>query len=241
MRLFCFPHAGAGASVFVPWGRLVSPEIEVVAVQPPGREARLGEPPFSDALELAKAATLALTPYFDRPFALFGHSAGALIAFEVARHLRRAGGRMPEHLFASGRGAPQIPLGPPHVHALPHDAFIAALREYGGTPDEVLNHPELVELLEPILRADFSLGETYRYPDEPPLDVPISGYYGLRDATVDVADLERWADQTTAGFRMRAFDGDHFFIAGQLPRVVEAVQMELAPAVARARSAAWHG
>jgi surfactin synthase thioesterase subunit len=133
-----------------------------------------------------------------------------------------------------------VPLPPPHVHALPHDDFIATLRRYGGTPEEVLDHPELVELIEPILRADFSLGETYRDPGDPPLPVPISAYYGTRDDTVKVDDVERWAEQTSAGFRLRGFDGDHFFVVGQRQQVVDAVHAELASVLARLRSAAWN-
>jgi medium-chain acyl-[acyl-carrier-protein] hydrolase len=233
MRLFCFPFAGGGASVFAPWARVLPPEVEVVAVQLPGRESRLSEPAYSDLTELAERLAVELAPFMDRPFALFGHSNGGLMAFELARVLRRDGRRGPVHLFASGRPAPQLELTEPPIHALPHDEFLAALRRYNGTPEEVLQNAEIMELIAPTLRADFSLGETYRYRPEPPLAIPISAYGGLRDEEVPQSMVEAWKEQTSSTFSLRMFPGDHFFIIGDRDLVLQELGRELRAVVAR--------
>jgi medium-chain acyl-[acyl-carrier-protein] hydrolase len=213
VRLFCFPYAGGGASLFNAWPRGLPPHVEVVAVQPPGREGRLGETPYSDLARLVAAMVPELRPHMDRPFAFFGHSNGGLMAFEVARALRREGGPMPRHLFVGGRPAPQVERDE-NIHDLPHDEFIDALRRYAGTPEEVLQHAEIMELVMPLLRADFALGETYVYRQEPPLDVPITAYGGEFDAEVPAEEIEAWREQTSAAFRCQMYPGDHFFING---------------------------
>ncbi|HEX8320285.1 thioesterase II family protein [Longimicrobium sp.] len=233
VRLFCFPYAGGGASIFNTWPRGLPAEVEVVGVQPPGREARIGETPIGNLHELADAIHRELTPLLDRPFVLFGHSNGGLMAFEVARRLRRAGGPMPELLVASGRPAPQVTDDEPPIHALPYDEFIAALRRYNGTPEEILANAEIMELLEPVLRADFSLGETYRYDPEPPLDVPITAFGGERDDEVPRDHVEAWREQTTGAFHVQMFPGDHFFLNSDRDQVLAALSRELRPVVAR--------
>jgi surfactin synthase thioesterase subunit len=233
LRLFCFPFAGGGATIFAPWTRLLPPEVEVVAVQLPGRENRLVEEPYSDLLVLADRLAVELVPFMDRPFAFYGHSNGGLMAFELARVLRRQGRRMPEHIFVGGRPAPQLVLTEPHIHALPHDEFLAALRRYNGTPEEVLQNEEIMELIAPTLRADFSLGETYRYLPEPPLAVPISAYAGLRDAEVPQEQVEAWKEQTSGPFVFVTFPGDHFFVTGDREQVLRQMERELRGVLAR--------
>jgi len=212
LRLFCFPYAGGGASIYNRWPPLLPPQVEVVGVQLPGRESRLAEAPYAEMGPLVDRLAEVLPPYMDLPFALFGHSNGGLMAFELARRLRAEGRPMPLHLFVSGRPAPQVALTEPPVHDLPHDEFMAALRRFGGTPEEVLQHAEMMELIIPMLRADFSLGETYRYAPAPPLDVPLSAYAGARDAEVPVWQVEAWKEQTRAEFRFVEFSGGHFFL-----------------------------
>lgn len=233
LRLFCFPYAGGGASIFAPWGRAVPPEVEVVAVQLPGREARLGETPFSDLMALVDAVTPKLAPYMDRPFAFFGHSNGGLMAFELTRRLRRDGSTGPVQLFIGGRPAPQVELTDPPIHALPHDEFLAVLRRFAGTPEEVLQNAEIMELIEPMLRADFSLGETYRYVPDRPLAIPISAWAGERDGEVPTWQVEAWKEQTTAAFHFRVFPGDHFFINGDRDQVLAELNAELRAILAR--------
>jgi surfactin synthase thioesterase subunit len=227
LRLFCFPYAGGGATIFAGWPRLLPPEVEVVAVQPPGRENRLTEEPYSDLLQLAEKLYEELVAFMDRPFAFYGHSNGGLMAFELARVLRREGRRMPEHIFVGGRPAPQLVLTEPPIHALPHDEFLAALRRYNGTPEEVLQNAEIMELIAPLLRADFSLGETYRYIPGPPLAVPVSAYAGVRDQEVPQHQVEAWKEQTTGPFTFVAFPGDHFFITGDREQVLRQMEREL--------------
>ena len=202
LRLFCFPYAGGGASIFSTWHRDLPSAVEVVAVQPPGREGRLMETPYADLASLVEAVAPALEPWMDRPFALFGHSNGGLMAFELARLLRRAGRRMPVHLFASGRPAPQLELDEPPIHALPDDEFVAELRRFKGTPDEILQNAEIMSLVMPLLRADFALGETYDYVPGPPLDLPVSAYGGEGDEEVSRDQVEAWREQTTGPFHL---------------------------------------
>ena len=241
LRLFCFPYAGGGATIYVPWARALPPEVEVVAVQPPGREARIGEKPFGDLARLVEAMHPELLPHMDRPFAFYGHSNGGLMAFELARTLRRTGGPMPRHLFVGGRPAPQMDVEEELIHALPHDEFLAALRRYAGTPEEILQNAEIMELIEPLLRADFSLGETYVYTPEPPLDLPISSYGGERDDEVKYEEVEGWREQTSREFRMQMFPGDHFFLNGNRAEVLQQISRELRPLLASLDPAATHG
>ncbi|HET6230019.1 MAG TPA: thioesterase domain-containing protein [Longimicrobiaceae bacterium] len=242
LRLFCFPYAGGGASVFFGWPALLPPDVEVCAVQPPGREGRLVEKPYSDMLELVERMGPELLPYMDKPFAFAGHSNGAVMAFELTRKLRREGRTLPLHLFVTGRPAPQLPNRHPPIHDLPEPRFIEELRRLQGTPEEVLQNREIMELITPLLRADFSLAETYKYSPEPALDVPLSAYGGIGDADVRPDEVEPWGEQTGAAFTFRTFPGDHFFINTQRQMVLEQMSAELRGVTARlARGAAAHG
>lgn len=212
LRLFCFPYAGGNAHAFRKWPQQMSPGVEVLAAHLPGRGARMREPPYTSITALVEELGRAVRPYLDLPFAFFGHSMGAMIGFELTRLLRREGGEAPAHLFVSGRRAPQIPVTDTPTYNLPDAELIEKVRRLNGTPPEVLEHPELMELMLPLLRADFQVVETYRYVDEPPLGCPISAFGGLQDLEVTREHLEAWREQTTSGFVRRMFDGDHFFL-----------------------------
>lgn len=188
------------------------PEVEVAAVQLPGRGGRLREPLLDTCHLLVPALTEALIAHMDRPTVFFGHSMGALLAFEVARRLRVLGMPMPQHLFVSGRRAPQIPNPDPTVHLLPDAALKAELQRYNGTPDVVLADNQLMALFLPILRADLALDETSTYTSEPPFDFPISACAGLGDIHVDHDCLAAWSQQSTARFAAHFFQGDHFYL-----------------------------
>jgi medium-chain acyl-[acyl-carrier-protein] hydrolase len=232
MRLYCFPYAGGGATIYAPWPRLLPQEVEVVAVQPPGRETRIGEKPFTDLASLVEAMHAALLPKLrELPFAFFGHSNGALMAFELARLLRRRGDPLPLHLFVSGRPAPQLELDDPPVHDLPEPEFIEELRRLKGTPEEILQHEELLQLVVPLLRADFSLGETYRFVPEAPLEMPVSAYGGVADAEVSEEQVEAWKAQAGGEFRAAMFPGGHFFVNEDRERVTREVADALRPAL----------
>jgi medium-chain acyl-[acyl-carrier-protein] hydrolase len=228
LRLFLLPHAGAGASFFRGWVDALPPElrVEVCAVQPPGRENRLREPPVGRWEPLVAAMAEGLVPYLDRPYAVFGHSTGAMLGFELARTCRRAGRPLPAHLFPSGRPAPHLPRML-FTYDLPDDEFIESVRELGGIPDEVLAHRELMALMLPILRADMAVNELYEHREEPPLDVPITAYGGLDDPRAEPEHLEAWAAHTAREFRARFFPGDHFYLLSDRHQVLEALTRDL--------------
>jgi medium-chain acyl-[acyl-carrier-protein] hydrolase len=239
MRVFCFPYAGGGASIYRGWGASLPGDVEVCPVQIPGRESRLREPAFAEPGPMVQAIADALDPSMNLPFVFFGHSMGAMIAFELARELRRRGRPQPLHLFVSGRRAPQLPAREEPIHALPDAEFIEKLRELNGTPEEVLQHEELMKLITPILRADFSVNETYEYAEEPPLDAGISAFGGLGDAEVTREDLEAWKESTRGRFRLRMLPGDHFFINSNSDLILESVARDLAEVSAAPAPRAW--
>ena len=180
--------------MFRTWPDGLPADVEVCPVQLPGRGARLMEPPFTQLSPLIEALAQALFPLLDKPFAFFGHSLGALVSFELARYLRRQHGLHPVRLFVSAGRAPQIPHRDLPMHTLPEEEFLAKLRRLNGTPREVLAHAELMEIILPLLRADFAVYETYVYAIEPPLNCPISTFGGLQDQRVSRGDLEAWRE-----------------------------------------------
>ncbi len=216
LRLFCFPYAGGSASVFRSWSEGLPPQIEIWPVQLPGRERRLSERPFERLDPLVEALMEALLPYLTPPYAFFGHSMGALLSFELTRALRNAGvSTDPLRLCVSAHRAPQLPPTYPPVHDLPEPLLVRELRRLKGTPEEVLQHPELLQLLLPLLRADFAVCETYTYTHQAPLACPITAFGGLRDEHVPREALEAWRDQTHSSFGIHCFDGGHFFLKEQ--------------------------
>ncbi|HET9225180.1 MAG TPA: thioesterase II family protein [Thermoanaerobaculia bacterium] len=238
VRMFCFPYAGGGASAYRGWAGKLSVDVEVCPVQLPGREGRLRDAPFEHVEPLIQAIADALQPYFQGlPFVFFGHSMGAMIGFELARELRRRGQKMPLHLFVSGRRAPQVVEDEEPIHALPEAEFIEKIRELNGTPEEVLQHTELMRLLIPVLRADFSVNETYVYRQEEPFDIGISCFGGLGDQEVTREEAAAWKEHTRGRFRLRMLPGDHFFIHANRDMVLEAVARDLMEILAQAPGA----
>src|ERR1043165_2264853 len=180
LRLFCFPYAGGNPSTFWSWPERL-PWVEVCALQLPGRGGRVTEPPFASLDPLIREATRGFAPYLDKPFAFFGHSMGALISFELARRLRAEGRRGPLKMFVSGCRAPQMPNRAPLTYNLPEPEFVKELKRLKGTPPEVFESQELMQLVLPVLRADFGICQTYAYQHEPPLACPIYAFGGLED------------------------------------------------------------
>ena len=222
LRLFCFPYGGAGASLYRGWSAVLPATVAVCPVQLPGRENRLDEPMFRRLQPLVQAVADGLTPYLDAPFALFGHSMGALVSFELARELRRRG-RFPASLLVSSFRAPHLPDPDPPIYHLPDPEFIQELVELGGTPPEILANAELMGLVLPRLRADLEVCDTYAYLPESPLACPIAAFGGVEDQEVHRQELEGWREHTSGAFHLRLFPGDHFYVhdtGGALQRAV---------------------
>lgn len=178
----------------------------------PGRGTRSKEPLVDDVYQIIDGMIEEMPSLVDLPFAFFGHSMGAAIAFEMARRLRDEGLTEPRHLFVSGRGAPQIQRDASTTHDLPHDEFIGMLRKLGGTPHEVLADAELMELVLPTLRADFRASQSYECLPGKPLGCAITVFGGLQDTEVRREDLPAWKEQTTSKFAIHMLPGDHFFL-----------------------------
>lgn len=225
--LFCLPHAGGGASAYRSWlGKL--PGVAVLPVQPPGREGRFREPPYkrmgSLVNDLANVVTSSLAGTSARsagsagggPYAVYGHSLGALVAFELLRELRRRGDPEPVHLFVSGCVAPHCPFddGPP-IRNMELPELVATLRKLGGTPEWLLSDPSVLEMIVPAIRADFSVKETNVYRPEPPLDVPITALPATDDPRASEELVGRWCEQTTGEFEQHTLMGGHFAVFEQ--------------------------
>lgn len=213
LRLFCFPHVGAGASAFNAWKPAWIPDnIELWTVRLPGREQRLSETPFRRMGPLVEALYEEIVPQLSGPYAFYGHSLGAVVAFEMARRIQRQGGQGPVRLLVSAHTAPQLGLCRPVLYNLPDKEFVNALRRFAGTPDEALNNEDLMSIMMGALRADFEVDETYNYEEGQPLNCPISAFGGIDDRDVSQAHLEAWKMNTSQRFTLQMMEGDHFFI-----------------------------
>lgn len=224
-RLLCFSYAGGGASVFNAW-RNLAPELEVCAVQLPGRQERLNERGVTSVPQIVDAITAALRSRAPAPLALYGHSFGALVAFEVALR-RKEEGAPPIALVVGARTPPAMTPRRPFLHALPHDAFVRAIHQRYGTALDLLQHPDLAELIVPPLRADFTALETYAFAPGSKLDVPITVLHGRLDAASDGPTMRGWQEVTSLPIAYHEVDAGHFFIDTHRPwvqaRVTEAL------------------
>ncbi len=226
-RLYCFSYAGGNASAYLNWQESMPAHVEICAVQLPGRGARFGEPPIRSIPTLVESLAPLLQKTTDQPFAFFGHSLGALVAFESARRLAQSGAALPTHLFVSGCHAPRFRDRPKDYHLLDDDALIRVLEDYNGTPPEILADKELIGMLLPVIRADFALAETYRYTPSIPLAVPITAFAGHNEERDSIDQVTGWELETTKRFSHHWFEGDHFFIHGQRQRVLDHLVSQL--------------
>ena len=226
VRLICLPHAGGSASFFLPVSRALRPAIEVLAVQYPGRQDRRGEPCVDDIPLLARRIAQALADWTDRPFALFGHSMGASVAFELARILEHEQGRTPAWLWASGRRAPSRNRNE-RVHTLDDDHLIADLRRLSGTDDSILGDEEILRMILPAVRCDYRAAETYRWQPGPPLSCPVTALVGDDDQKVTEDEARAWGGHTCGPFDHRMFPGGHFYLVQHQPEILGLIRQRL--------------
>ena len=226
LRLLCFPYAGAGASLYSGWHSEFPTDLEVCAVQLPGRENRIGEQPWTQIEPMVRAITEELVPLLDKPIALFGHSLGALLSFEIARCLQTLG-VIPLRVFVSAHQAPQLPAATSSWHTFSDADLFRHLYNLGGTSEDVLGNEELMDLILPTFRADLSLDETYTYKPGEPLASPISIFAGRDDTTVTFADLVPWAACTVSSHSTQVFPGGHFFLASAQQQVTTTIWHQL--------------
>jgi medium-chain acyl-[acyl-carrier-protein] hydrolase len=212
IRLVCLPHAGAGASVYRAWGKGLSAGIAACPVQPPGREKRRSEDPILICRELVAQAAPDILARIPPPYAIFGNSAGALCAFELAREIRRLGGPEPTHLIVAARPAPHVPVPDSRLAELPVSGLRAFLQRLGGTPPELLADDDFLEMLQPLIAADFTLSDTYEYAPEAPLDIPIMALAATDDDLASVPQMAAWKEHTTQEFMMHTLDGGHSMV-----------------------------
>lgn len=229
LRLFCFPYAGGAASIYRAWHQYLPPDIELCAVQLPGRENRIREVPYTAVRDLIDALIPHLLPYLDKPYALFGHSMGTIIAYELAQQLTQLHDRIPTQLLVSGRRAPTLPDPQAPLHRLTDDKiFLNELqRRYNNIPDLIFQDAELRELFVPLLRADFTLVERYHCISKTPLPCPIIVFGGDTDPHTSHTELAAWQTLTARDFDLHFLPGGHFYLNEQIEPLLATIVSHL--------------
>jgi medium-chain acyl-[acyl-carrier-protein] hydrolase len=227
IRLFCFHYGGGSASMFRQWPKDLIDGAELLAIQLPGREERFNEPLLNNIIQVVDNLCSNFNNYVDKPFVIFGHSIGALVAFEFVRALRKKGMSQPKHLIVSGAKAPQISLNKQPIHDLPDAKFIEELRKYNGIPNDIVEDEDIMAIFMPIIRADFCISETYKYINEEALTSPMTVLGGLNDNTFYQEDLLKWKEQTKSIFKYYLLSGDHFFINTSYKEVIKIINQIL--------------
>ncbi|MBT2479331.1 thioesterase II family protein [Streptomyces sp. ISL-94] len=226
VRLVCLPHAGGSASFYFPMSQALAPAVDVMAIQYPGRQDRRHEPCIEDIGQLANAIAAVLEPWLDRPTALFGHSMGATLAFEVTRILEAKYDFTPEHLFVSGRRAPSLHRDE-RVHLAGDDGIVREMLALQGTDAAVLADDELLRMALPALRGDYKAIETYRAEPGATVRAAMTALTGDADPRVAVADADAWSAHTSGGFGRKVFPGGHFYLAAQQKEIVSVISDRL--------------
>lgn len=225
LNMFFLPYAGASASIYERWTSLLPSSIGLMTVELPGRGRRFGEPLLTTIDEMVESVQQTIIPYLDgNPYALFGHSLGSVIVFELCRKLRKMGYPLPVHLFVSGRSAPHV-IEDDHMHLMPNDEFLTKIQALGGTPPQFFENEQLLSLFLPILKSDYQAFETYRYEEgSSPLSCDITVFAGLQDGDYDPME---WKEHTTGECVAFSYEGGHFFLHEHAERLTEQIQLRL--------------
>jgi medium-chain acyl-[acyl-carrier-protein] hydrolase len=228
MRLLCFPHAGGGPTAFFPWIALLAPEIECVSIQYPGRGQRFWEEPFTSISDLVGEIVGCMAEIADKPFALYGHSFGGLVAFELARSLRRLGSPAPVHLFVGASRPPHMGPFLPTIHMLSEDEFVEVVQaRYGGIPAAIYQDREVLNLFMAPMRADFTAYELYHLPPEAPIGVPITAFAATGDQVATPSSMQEWARHTNVAFDLEILPSGHFFPRDSIVSVVQTIRNQI--------------
>ncbi len=227
LRLICFPYAGGNSSTYTPWANKLTDGVELVAVQPPGRAARLFEQAFDTMDSLIEPLLNEIADYTREPYVMYGHSLGSRVCFELIRQLSVNNMSLPQHFIASGSKAPHSQRDRKVTYNLPHDEFVEELRRMNGTPEEVLQNKELLEMLLPLLRADFAIAEVYQAEALMKYDCPVSVFGGKADKDVPIEKLKDWQAHFNPLIDIQTFPGGHFFIESDRDLVIEKVNITL--------------
>jgi medium-chain acyl-[acyl-carrier-protein] hydrolase len=223
VRLFCFHHSGGGASTYYPWVEHISPHIELISIQLPGRENRFTEPLTNNLQDIICNLTEEFHPYTDKPFFVFGHSLGALISFEFIQVIHKLYSIFPMHMIVSAARAPHLPFRMKHLSQLEDKELKEKLIIYNGIDERILHNDELLRLFLPIIKNDFSISENYHSKDSKPFPFDILALSGAQDPTVTQEEIIGWKEHTTGKFEYLSFQGGHFYIRNHQKSILNVV------------------
>ncbi len=221
LRIFCFPYAGGSAQVFSKWANKIPYPVDLFVLQSPGRGRRFNEKPIACLSTKVQILHREILPYTTLPYIFIGHSNGALLAYELARELQKSGNCHLQHIVLSAKRAPHLPRIREPIHQLPGPEFLARLKDYDYTPDEVLENQEFMELFLPMLRADFALSDTHQFVQKHPLQSDASLFWGQQDKDVPLADVLAWRELLVGKTELVEFNAGHFFIASHEEQFIQ--------------------
>lgn len=224
LRLHCFPYSAGNASTYTSWVEHLSEDIELVAIQPPGRARRMGEAAYTSMADLIAGLCAEIEPWLDKPYVIFGHSLGSRVGFELIHQALQRQWRMPEHFIASGSNAPHICRKHKRIYQLEQAEFIAGLKQFSPTTaTEIFDNENLLKLFMPMMRADFTIADTYFREVGEPLDIPVSVFCGSTDTDAPEHEMSTWQAHFTQPLNCDVFEGGHFFIEDNSEAVVARV------------------